>query len=127
MNGAPVSRQRLRDRIRYHYRGNAEGSTLRPTLGCLLAGHLGIELRRVGSGRRLTFAAGETTLSEWMRQNAFVAWMVCPAPWEVEEQLIGKCCLPLNLDQNQGNQFHSVLSEMRRRARGQAMELPIMR
>lgn len=30
------SRSTLRQRVRYHYRGNAEGSTLRLTLGCLL-------------------------------------------------------------------------------------------
>jgi hypothetical protein len=35
--GAGSSRQTLRSRIRYHYRGNADGSTLRLTLGCLLA------------------------------------------------------------------------------------------
>jgi hypothetical protein len=65
-NGARASHQTLRDRIRYHYSGNAEGSTLRLTLGCLLADHLGIELRRVGGGTRLTFSAGEAVLSEWM-------------------------------------------------------------
>ena len=48
-NGAPASRQTIQSRIRYHYRGNAEGSTLRLTLGVLLAADLGIELRRVGS------------------------------------------------------------------------------
>jgi len=47
-NGRSPSRQTLRDRIKYHYTGNAEGSTLRKTLGCLLADDLGIELRRVG-------------------------------------------------------------------------------
>ncbi|WP_386143941.1 GIY-YIG nuclease family protein [Streptomyces yanii] len=43
-----TSTQNLRTRVRYHYRGNAAGSTLRLTLGCLL----GLELRRVGSGKR---------------------------------------------------------------------------
>src|SRR3954451_15429519 len=46
------SRSTLRSRITTHYAGNAEGSTLRRTLGCLLADELGIELRRVGSGLR---------------------------------------------------------------------------
>ena len=41
------SRQTLRSRLRYHFRGNAEGSTLRLSLGCLLSQSLGIELRRV--------------------------------------------------------------------------------
>jgi hypothetical protein len=51
-NSAPISRQVLRSRVRYHYHGSAEGSTLRLTLGCLLDDALSIELRRVGSGQR---------------------------------------------------------------------------
>ncbi|WP_373283393.1 GIY-YIG nuclease family protein [Streptomyces prunicolor] len=55
-----TSTQNLRKRVRYHYRGNAAGSTLRLTLGSLL----GLELRRVGSGKRMTFGkAGEATPS----------------------------------------------------------------
>jgi hypothetical protein len=46
-NGRPASQQSLRHRIGYHYAGNAAGSTLRLTLGCLLAERLGIQLRRV--------------------------------------------------------------------------------
>lgn len=45
-NGKAPSQQNLRKRIRYHFRGNAAGSTLRLTLGSLLAAELGIELRR---------------------------------------------------------------------------------
>ena len=77
-NGRKPSSQRLRDRIRYHYTGNAEGSTLRKTLGVLLSAELGIDLYRVGSGTRLTFGAGEQRLSEWMSENAFVSWIVHP-------------------------------------------------
>lgn len=47
-NGRPPSAQTLWNRIRYHCRGNAYGSTLRLTLGCHLAGRLGVALRRVG-------------------------------------------------------------------------------
>jgi hypothetical protein len=125
-NGARPSSQRLRHRLRYHYRGNAEGSTLRLTLGCLLATHLGLQLRRVGSGNRLTFAAGEATLSAWMQEHAFVTWMVHPMPWLVEEELIGRLRLPLNLDKNDGHPFHSVLAQLRQEARTCAKELPIV-
>jgi hypothetical protein len=60
----------LRSRVHYHFRGNAEGSTLRPTLGCLLAQELGLELRRVGSGRRMTFTKlGEDGLTTWMSKR----------------------------------------------------------
>lgn len=36
-NGRPPSQQTIRSRIKTHYGGNAEGSTLRRTLGCLLS------------------------------------------------------------------------------------------
>jgi hypothetical protein len=43
---------------------------------CLLADDPGIRLRRVGTGKRMTFGEGEKTLNEWLRRNAFVAWVV---------------------------------------------------
>jgi len=73
----------------------------------------------------LTFADGEQRLSEWMCSNAFVVWAVCGEPWIMEEQLISTVCLPLNLDQNRGNAFHPVLSELRFAAKMKARELPI--
>jgi hypothetical protein len=117
----PPSGQDLRSRIRSHYCGNAEGSTLRLTLGCLL----GIPLRRVGSGRRRTFADGEERLSGWMAQNALVTWRPAPAPWLLEEQLIGSVSLPLNLDQNRQHAFHARLSALRREAKARADALPV--
>ena len=105
--GLTPSRQSLSIRIRYPFRGNAEGSTLRLTLGCLLSQKLGIQLRRVGSGKRMTFGPGEASLSEWMSATAFVAWHCCPEPWSIEEQLISTICLPLNLDQNRSGAFHA--------------------
>ena len=103
--GTP-SRQTLRSRLRYHFRGNAEGSTLRLSLGCLLSQSLGIELRRVGSGRRMTFGAGERVLSDWLERNARVAWLACDEPWRIEEQMIHSVSLPLNFDQNRHHGFH---------------------
>jgi hypothetical protein len=80
-NGRLPSKQSHRHRLRYHMRGNAEGSTLRLSLGCLLSKQLGIQLRRVGSGKRMTFAAGEQRISEWLEDNARVAWFPC-GPWK---------------------------------------------
>lgn len=75
--GKPSS-QNLSKRIKTHYRGNVEGSTLRLTLGCLLSEPLGLELCRVGSGKRMTFHTGEDRLSDWMSENAFVTWVTYP-------------------------------------------------
>jgi hypothetical protein len=119
-----ASRQNLLDRINYHYTGNAEGSTLRKTLGCLLAEELGIELRRVGSGKRMTFVEGERTLSAWMAENAYVSWTVRQQPWEVEDYLITALDLPLNLMGNKHNQFHPTLTVARARCVARARNLP---
>jgi hypothetical protein len=125
-NGRPPSTQTLAARIRYHYTGNAEGSTLRKTLGCLLAGDLEIELRRVGSGNRMTFGAGEQVLSAWMAENAFVSWTVRKAPWQLEDDLIAGLDLPLNLQGNRNNAFHPVLTGIRRRCVERARALPVL-
>jgi hypothetical protein len=125
-NGGLPSKQSLRTRIRYHFRGNAAGSTLRLTLGCLLAERLGIELRRVSTGERFTFAAGETLLSAWMATHAHVTWQPVSSPWRAEQQLIRSICLPLNLDQNKHHRFHARLTALRREARMRARELPVL-
>ena len=125
-DGLRPSRQNLRTRIRYHYRGNAAGSTLRLTLGSLLADQLGITLRRVGSGQRLTFSEGEATLSDWMSAHARVCWLATSSPWQTESHLISTISLPLNLDQNKHSGFHQALSSARARQRAQARELPVI-
>lgn len=64
----PNSTQSLLRRNQYHYRGNAEGSTLRRTLGVILEGKSGFSLRRV-SGKRITLMhAGVHYLDQWMEK-----------------------------------------------------------
>lgn len=117
------STQTLRTRLRYHFNGNAEGSTLRLTLGCLLQKELGLELRRVGSGNRLTFHAGESILSEWMNEHTRVVWCTHPQPWTVEPAVIRRLDLPLNLQGNAHHGFSAELASIRAQARRQAREL----
>src|SRR5262249_40516709 len=62
--------------------------------GCLLAEHTGIDLRRVGSGKRRTFSVGEEAISAWMDRHAYVCWAECAEPWQVEEQAIKEILLP---------------------------------
>lgn len=89
------------------------------SLGCLLADQLGIRLG-LGPPGRLRFHEGEAILSAWMGENAFVAWLPTPDPWEVEEVAIRELDLPLNLDQNKSHPFHGTLSAVRRSAKAQA-------
>lgn len=124
LNRRSPSRQSLQDRIKYHYTGNAEGSTLRKTLGCLLGDELGIQLRRVGSGTRMTFVEGEQALSAWMAENAYVSWIVRDRPWDLEDELITALGVPLNLQGNQHNRFHSALTDVRASCVAWARSLP---
>ncbi|WP_232792460.1 GIY-YIG nuclease family protein [Actinacidiphila yeochonensis] len=117
-----ASTQNLRKRVRHHYRGNASVSTLRLTLGCLL----GLELRRVGSSRRMTFGKlGEAELSAWMAEHARVCWVETSEPWKLEARLISEFDVPLNLDQNTHNPFYGELKRIRAEARARARELPV--
>ena len=112
--GKPNSRQNLRRRITTHFQGNAEGSTLRRSLGVLLAGESGYPLRRVGSGKRMTLThSGEQWLDDWMTENAFVCWLEHQAPWEFENELLGSLSLPLNIKGNRDHPFARVLTETR--------------
>ena len=112
--------------MRDHFKGNAEGSTLRLTLGCLLSKTLNVELRRVGSGRRHTFTnPGEIILDAWMSRHARVAWVAVQHPWLVEKKLLSTVVLPLNL---QGNlhPFVATLKSIRSAAKNAAQGLPVI-
>ena len=130
-NGKRPSAQDLHKRIRYHFgfgKADAEGSTLRKTLGVLLANELGIELRRIGSGNRRTFAGGEAVLNRWMADNALVSWIVDPEPWLLEDELIATVELPLNgQDANKGNAFYPTLKKLRSDAATKSNRLRVLK
>lgn len=125
-NRRPPSTQNLYKRIRYHYTGNAEGSTLRLTLGCLLERRLGIELRRVGSGTRMTFSAGETILREWMAKNALVAVLEHEQPWLPERDIIECLDLPLNIEHNAHNPQRQFVRDTRAACKARARSSPVL-
>ena len=123
--GKPNSRANLKTRIKTHYSGNAEGSTLRRTLGVLLSTESNFPLRRVGSGKRTTFThSGEQWLDEWMANNAKVHWIPHDEPWILEEILISSISLPLNIQGN-NHAFRPVLSAMRSKAATEARLMDI--
>ena len=126
-NGRAPSRSHLRQRLRTHFSGNAAGSTLRLTLGCLLSRELGIQLRRVGSTGRYTFTnPGEQRLDSWMQENAAVVWFEDERPWIREAQILASGLhLPLNISGNL-HASAAALSAVRRAARAAADLLPIV-
>jgi hypothetical protein len=113
------SRRTLQDRLGDHYCGNAEGSTLRLSLGCLL----GMQLRRVGSGATRTFTnPGEQELDAWMSENAFVTWLEVERPWEMEHAILQSGCpLPLNGSGNPNAVLKDFIEGVRKRAKDAAI------
>ena len=103
-----------------------QGSTLRLTLGALLTAKSDSPLRRVGSGKRLTFThVGEQWLDAWMADNAQVCWGEHSEPWLLERAILGALSLPLNIQDNGHHPHASILSEIRRAARATALTMPI--
>ena len=127
-NGRAPSKSTLRKRLRTHYTGNASGSTLRKTLGCLLGDSLGIALRRVGSGGRYTFGnAGEQVLDRWMDRHAFVTWVETDRPWLLERGVLASgLSLPLNIRDNPRGAHTEHLKAVRAKAMRRADLLPVL-
>jgi hypothetical protein len=120
------SSQNIRKRIKSHYQGNAEGSTLRLTLGVLLEGKSGFPLRRAGSGKRMTLThVGEQWLDAWMQENALVCWVEHSDPSALEREILKSFSLPLNLQDNQDHPFWAKLSDLRKEANRNARQEPI--
>jgi hypothetical protein len=128
-DGKPRAPQDLRKRIRFHFgagNASADGSTLRKSLGVLLGDQLGFALRRIGSGKRQTFAGGEAVLTQWMAENAAVSWVLHPEPWYLEPKLINALILPLNFQDNDRNPFASELKKMRKDAAVKAGKMRVL-
>lgn len=87
----------LRKRLVQHVTGNASQSTLRRTLGVLLADQLGLTLG-LHVGRPTYGDNGEARITRWLHENAQVAWVVDPEPWNVEQELLHTAVLALNID-----------------------------
>ncbi|MGA9375164.1 MAG: hypothetical protein WBV64_09070 [Mycobacterium sp.] len=128
-DGKPRHPQDLRKRIRYHFgaaNAGADGSTLRKSLGVLLGDQLGFALRRIGSGKRQTFAGGEAVLTQWMAENAAVSWVLHPEPWHLEPKLISALVLPLNFQDNERNAFAAELKRRRKDAAVKAAKMRVL-
>jgi hypothetical protein len=119
--GSKGSDQNIRKRIRTHYKGRAESSTLRLTLGVLLEKESGFPLCMTVSGKSLSFTReGEQWLNGWMQKSARVCWVEHSDPWELEDKILDTLSLPLNLKDNQNHPFYHELKMLRKQAKNKA-------
>jgi hypothetical protein len=125
--GKTDSTQTLLQRVRYHFQGNADKSTLRRSLGILLVSQSHFPLRRVGSGKKMTLTSqGEQWLDSWMEKNAFVTWVEHDEPWTLENELFQSVALPLNIQGNKHHPFAALLLKKREEAIAIAKEAPVV-
>jgi DNA-binding PadR family transcriptional regulator len=123
--GSANATQTLQQRVRYHFNGNADGSTLRRSLGILLEKKSGFPLRMVGSGKKMTLTSeGEEWLNRWMQENAFLTWVENENPWDIENELFHARSLPLNIQGNKHNRFAAELTRIRMEAIANAKYAP---
>lgn len=113
------SKQNLRSRINdKHMNGSVGNSTLRKSLATLLHKNLNLQLRPVGTQEK-DFAIdrpSENRLTEWIIQNARVAFIVNKNPWKSEDANLEEYgqYLPLNINNNPNNPFRKQLRLMRK-------------
>ncbi|WP_104044049.1 GIY-YIG nuclease family protein [Arthrobacter sp. ZGTC412] len=109
------SASRLRSRLPAHSKKDASRSTLRLTLGVLLAEELNLSLG-IHKGRLNWGVDGEARLTGWINTNARVAWVENQTPWVVEDELLERASLPLNIDRRT-DAFSQELKDRRDKAR----------
>lgn len=112
------SASRLRSRLTAHSIKDASRSTLRLTLGVLLAEELNL-LLGIHKGRLNWGVDGEARLTRWINTNARVAWAENQTPWVVEDELLADASLALNID-GRTNAFSQELKVRRDAARSAA-------
>jgi len=101
----------IRSRLRSHAKRDASWSTLRLSLGILLADELGLTLA-LHAGR-IHWGTGEAVLTGWIQRHARVSWLRDPAPWLVEGELLAVSNVPLNIDQHLYDPFSRELNQRR--------------
>ncbi|MGY4856845.1 GIY-YIG nuclease family protein [Cryobacterium sp. AP23] len=115
-----VSASHLKARITAHAMKDASRSTLRLSLGVLLADELGLVLG-IHKGRANWGPAGEPRLTRWMNEHARISWVVDETPWVIEEELLAGTPLALNVD-GRIDAFAASLSARRKQARHAARQ-----
>ena len=112
--------------LNHHCRGTAAISTLRKSLGVLLAQESGYTLQKVGGKGKTAFSpAGEDWLNDWMDKNAFVCWYEHKTPWEIKREVIEIFSPPLNI-QDGTHPFGEILRKQRNEAEQMAQKMSVV-
>lgn len=110
----------LRKRLRRHFNGPTNTSTLRRTLGSLLVDELNLT-PEMKSKKKFYLGESEERLSQWLAQNGSVVWLPHPNPRQLEQSFLNShLSLPLNIESNRDHPFRVKLTSLRRELKEKA-------
>ena len=92
----------LNDRMKNHRAHTGHGSTLRRSLNTIFCGQ-----------PFLSEPNEKEKVNNWMKKNAFVCWVKHETPYDIEEYIITRSCLPLNI-KHSSHPFSQKLKSMRK-------------
>lgn len=108
-----ATRDSLRLRALAHVRGDSRMSSLRMTVGAVLASRLGLE--PVGDGTRtyFNFGDGERRLTDWMRDHTQIAVIESDNPFAMERAILSVLPAPFNISERRRHPFSRYLMSLR--------------
>lgn len=103
----------LRHRALQHLVGNSRASTLRMTVGALLARDLALDPVGDGSRTYFDFGDGEQRLSDWLVTHTRLAVHECDDAFGHEKHLLRTVPIPLNITERKKHPFSRYLMTLR--------------
>lgn len=102
-----------------HFNGNAEGSTVRSSVGALLGFKNTFRITKKGKTKKTKYKIDqEVQISDWMKGNLIMYYIESEDYTENEDKLINHFNPPLNLRGNrniENRDYRKLLSELRNR------------
>jgi hypothetical protein len=109
--GATMSQ--LRKRVLDHLTGNSRASSLRMTVGAVLALELGLEPIGDGSRTYFHFGDGEQRLTDWLVAHTRVAFVLTDDPFGDEKRAIAAAPVPFNISERKRHPYSKYLMSLR--------------
>lgn len=113
-----ASKDSLRVRIKRHIMGDTRGSTLRASLGMILAERLDLQIVQIPTKRYFCIEP-EQRLSDWIVLNTIVGYFETNDPFELEKAMLAVSAGKLNISGCQPNEISGHLKLLRANASGQ--------
>lgn len=114
----------LRIRALQHLVGDSRSSSLRMTVGALLAEELALDPVGDGSRTYFSFGDGERRLSEWLAANTRLAFWECDTPFVLEKHLLRTYPVPFNISDRKRHPFSKYLMSIRAFYAGRPRSVP---